>query len=173
MVKLAVATFGVAALVGAGYVIGKKLTEMKQDEWFDEFDDLDDLEGLMDEDGVEIYVKECADCGGKGKYKDKIKKASYFAAGVVKTSADKFGETIQDIKSKDMVKKGEETFDAVKETGSNIKSDIKREVEDLKTMVASINDDAEQEAKGDDLFGGTKEDAAGNADASETSRADV
>jgi hypothetical protein len=40
-----------------------------------------------------------------------------------------------------MVSKGEQTVGAVKETGGNIKNDIKREVEDLKCMVAAINEE--------------------------------
>jgi gas vesicle protein len=163
--KLAMAVFGVAALVGAGYVIGKKIQESRQreDDLFnDDFENFDGLEGLMDEDGVEsdVYAKE------RRKYGDKIKKASLFAVGAIKTGADKFGETIQDIKSQDMVKKGEQTVDAVKETSGNIKNDIKREVEDLKCMVASINDDeVEQAAKADDLFGNTSMAADAGSDA--------
>jgi hypothetical protein len=158
------AAFGVATLVGVGYVIGKKIAQkMREDEedLYDiEFDGLDDLEGLMDEDGIDVgvYVKECKEC--KEGYSDKIKKASLFAVGAIKTGADKFGETIQDIKSKDMVKKGEETVHAMKETGDNIKNDIKREVEDLKCMVKSINE--EDNDNGDELFANTTENVVGD-----------
>jgi hypothetical protein len=53
-----------------------------------------------------------------------------------------------------MVKKGEETVCAAKEKGSSIKDDIKREVDDLRVMVAGINgdDEKEQAAKEDELF---------------------
>jgi galactitol-specific phosphotransferase system IIB component len=65
-----------------------------------------------------------------------------------------------------MIKKGEQAMDAVKETGGNIKNDIKREVEDLKCMVAAINEDSdekEQSVKSEDLFA-TSTTAADSAD---------
>jgi gas vesicle protein len=134
--KLAVAAFGIAALVGVGYVIGKKVLEKRRlDEEFYDLDDFgDDIDSLANEDGIDVgvYAKQ-----GYGK----IKKASLFAVGAIKTGADKIGETICDIKTKDMIKKGEQTMDAVKETGGNIKNDIKRDIEDFKSMVSSINDE--------------------------------
>ena len=137
--KLALAAFGVAALVGAGYVIGKKIIEnaRKDEDFFDLDFDADD-----DDINVSAFTSEseCEDSYGK-----KIKKASLFAVGAIKTSADKLGETIEDIKTKDMVKKGEQTVGAVKETGCNIKNDIKRDFEDLKATVASINDEEKEE----------------------------
>jgi len=152
------AAFGVATLVGVGYVIGKKIIEKRREEedLFFEFDG--DYDDLMGEDGidVEVFIEDCDECKAgkecKGNYGDKIKDAALFAVGAFKTGADKFGETIQDIKSKDMVKKGEQTIDAVKETSGNIKNDIKREVEDLKCMVASINDEQAPNEKVEDLF---------------------
>jgi len=141
--KLAWTALSVAALVGAGYLIGKKLTEKKMCE--DDFYELDDLDDLANEDGIDVGVYT------RTNYGDKIKKASLFAVGAIKTGADKIGETISDIKTKDMVKKGEKTVEAVKEAGDNIKNDIKRDIEDLKSMVASINDE-EKAANSDDLF---------------------
>jgi gas vesicle protein len=139
--KLAMAAFGVATLVGVGYVIGKKVVAKRKDEDFFDLDDFDsEFEG--DESDVGAYAKSSE----KDSYGRKIHKASMFAVGAIKTSADKLGETISDIKSKDMVEKGKQTFSAVKETGGNIKNDIKREVEDLKCMVSSINDDVAEGA---------------------------
>jgi len=138
--KLAAAVFGVATLVGVGYVIGKKVFDKKKDD----DDDRDDVipADPAETDGEEPKVYASA----KERYEAKIRKASLFAVGAIKTSADKLGETIRDIKTKDMVKKGEETMDAVKEAGDNIKKDI----EDLKSMVSSINE--EEAARADDLF---------------------
>jgi len=148
--RLAIAAFGLAALVGAGYVIGKKLIEKARDE--EEFFDLDELsdeelEDLINDDDPDVFA------GTKESFGDKCKKASLFAVGAIKTGADKLGETIQDIKTKDMVKKGEATVSAVKETGDNIRNDIKRDIEDLKDMVSSINDDIDDmaEATADDI----------------------
>ena len=146
--KLAWAAFGVATLVGVGYIIGKKITEKRRDE-----EDFFDFEGF-DEDC------NCCDCEtdvgvyAKESYGDKIRKASLFAVGAIKTGADKIGETISDIKNKDMVKKGEKTVEAVKDAGGNIKNDIKRDIEDLKSMVASIGDDIKDDFTdaADDLF---------------------
>ena len=132
--RLAIAAFGIAALAGAGYVIGKKIIEKKRQR--DEFYGIDDIDAILDEDGVDVgvYAKQ-------KNYGDKIKKASLFAVGAIKTGADKLNETVHDIKSQDMVKKGGQTVDAVKATGGNIRNDIKREVEDLKCMVSAINDE--------------------------------
>ncbi|MCL2070776.1 MAG: hypothetical protein FWH07_00890 [Oscillospiraceae bacterium] len=145
IMKLALAAFGVATLVGVGYIIGKKVMEKKKsEEDYYEFDETGDSGEFVssehtDEDGgpdVGVYAKE--------KYGDKIRKASLFAVGAIKTGADKLGETFNDIKTKDMVKKGEQTFEAVKETGGNIKNDIKRDIEDLKSMVSSIEDEVQE-----------------------------
>jgi len=134
--KLAMAAFGIATLVGIGYVIGKKMSDKrKAEEDFLDFDDFDD-DDLYDDTDVCIGGKEQTDG-----YGNKIKKASLFAVGAIKTGADKIGECVQDIKTKDMVKKGEKTFDAVKDAGGNIKNDIKRDIEDLKGAVASIGDE--------------------------------
>ncbi|MCL1882015.1 MAG: hypothetical protein FWF76_07560 [Oscillospiraceae bacterium] len=159
--KLAVAAFGVAALVGAGYVIGKKIIEFQkekceeEDELFgfneydeysgSEFDgmgDFDNMRDILNEDGIDasVYARGRASRmrGKNGDYGKKIKKASLFAVGAIKTGADKFGETIQDIKSKDMVEKGKSAVEAVKQVGGNVKNDIKKEVEELKDVVNTL-----------------------------------
>jgi len=136
MGKIAGAAFGVAALVGVGYVIGKKIFEKKDNN----ADDIIPPESEEYNEEPKVYAS------ARERYEAKIRKASLFAVGAIKTSADKLGETIRDIKTKDMVKKGEETMEAVKEAGENIKKDI----EDLKSMVSSIND--EEAAQADDLF---------------------
>jgi len=146
--KLALAAFGVAALVGVGYVIGKKIVAKRRlEDEFGDFDGLDEFDELDDETDVGVYAKT--------NYGEKIRKASLFAVGAIKTGADKIGETINDIKTKDMAKKGEQTVEAVKDAGGNIKNDIKRDIEDLKSMVASINDELKSDvgaSNADDLF---------------------
>jgi len=149
--RFALAAFGVAALVGAGIVIGKKILDEKRRENEEEFYDLNDFD--VDEDNgddVSAFAKESTSekCGKT------IRKASMFAVGAIKTGADKLGEAVEDIKSKDMVKKGEQTVGAVKETGGNIKNDIKRDIEDLKGMVSSIQDEEKSASSdnGEDLF---------------------
>ncbi|MDR0222875.1 MAG: hypothetical protein LBI38_05000 [Oscillospiraceae bacterium] len=140
--KFTTAVFGVATLVGVGYVVGRKMFGKKSDE-------------PAGEEEPTVYAKES--------YKDKARKAGLFAVGAIKTGTDKAVETIKDIRSKDMVKKGEETVGAVKEAGANIKNDIKNDIKDLKNMVSSINDGGGSSAEdlfeesGDGVFGG-KED---------------
>jgi gas vesicle protein len=141
--KLAIAAFGIAALVGAGYIIAKKVIEKRQmEEDFYDFSDTDENYDDDEEPDVAVY--------GKTNYSDKIRKASLFAVGAIKTGADKIGETFNDIKTQDMVKKGEQTFGAIKETGGNIKNDIKRDIEDLKSMMNSVDDDVQSAES--DLF---------------------
>jgi hypothetical protein len=148
--KLAIAVFGAAALVGIGYVIGKKVIEKKKER--EEFYDMNDFDDLDDEEDIDlgVYAKES--------YGSRFRKAGLFAVGAIKTGADKIGETIQDIKTKDMVKKGEQTVGACKETGENIKNDIKRDLNDLKDMVASIDDEEDEKSQADDLFDSLKKD---------------
>lgn len=110
--KLSTMLIGAATLVGVGVYVGKKLIETKEN---------------TDESVVIAESKET--------YGDKFHKASMFAVGAVKTSADKIAEGIKEIKSADMVKKGEETIEQAKEATEQIKKDI----EDLKNMVVSIN----------------------------------
>ncbi|MCL2632963.1 MAG: hypothetical protein FWD34_00430 [Oscillospiraceae bacterium] len=126
------AIIGVAAIAGAGFYIGKKIIEKKRAEEFDDFIDDD----LIPEEDPDVFAEASGKCSD-----GKIRKASMFAVGAIKTGADKFGETIHDIRTKDMVKKGESTVGAVKETGTNIKNDIKKDIDELKNMVSSINDE--------------------------------
>lgn len=151
--RLGMIAFGAAALIGAGYVIGKKISEnnrkTEEEDAYREFgcdcdgeecEEGEFCEGENSErDGSRVYAK-----AKVKEYGEKARKASMFAVGAIKTSADKLGETIKDIKTNDMVKKGEQTFGAVKETGGNIKNDIKRDIEDLKDMVSSIEDDVKE-----------------------------
>lgn len=84
--------------------------------------------------------KEQASKGGK------VRRASMYAVGTIKTTADKISEGIKQVKSSDMVKKGEQAIEHIKETGTEIKehikgsaSDIKDDVNELKDLVSSIN----------------------------------
>ncbi|MCL1823355.1 MAG: hypothetical protein FWG44_04045 [Oscillospiraceae bacterium] len=105
--KLTTILIGGAALVGLGVYLSKKF-------------------GVKDDDDAVIYAKE------KETYGEKFHKASMFAVGAIKTGADKIVEGIKDIRNQDMVKKGEDTIDDVKEAATDL-------VGDLKDMVVSIN----------------------------------
>lgn len=115
MNKLA-ALVGVAALAGVGYAVGKKvfLNSDKQDEA-----------------EPKVYVKES--------HSEKLRKASMFAVGAIKTGTEKVVEGINDIMNKDMVKTGEETYESAKESAKETKENIKGELENIKNMVVSIN----------------------------------
>lgn len=103
------AILGVAALAGLGYYIGKKLLADKMD--------------------VKAAVV-------KQNYNEKVRKASMYCIGAIKTSGEKIAEGISEIANGNMVKKGEDTFEQAKKSTS----DFKQEIENLKEMVVSIND---------------------------------
>lgn len=115
MNKLA-ALVGIAALAGVGYAVGKKV--------FLNSDKKDETE-------PKVYVKES--------HSEKLRKASMFAVGAIKTGTEKVVEGINDIMNKDMVKAGEETYESAKETAKETTDNIKGEIENLKNMVVSIN----------------------------------
>ena len=106
--KLTTILIGGAALVGIGIYLSKKY-------------------GTKCEDDESVIYAE-----GKESYGEKLHKASLFAVGAIKTGADKIAEGIKDIRSQDMVKKGEETIVQAKDFAGDI-------VEDLKDMAVSIN----------------------------------
>ena len=103
----------IAAFAGLGYYIGKKIIENKE---------------KQEQPKAFAEVKQ-ETCG------DKVRKASMFAVGTLRTTADKIAEGINQVATGDMVKKGEETVEQVKET----KDEIKKEIADLKNLVTSIN----------------------------------
>ncbi len=110
--KLSTILIGGTALIGLGMYLGRKLNENNSSN------------------EVKLYTEE------KETYGDKFHKASMYAVGAVKTGAEKIAQSIKEIKSQDMVKKGEETVSQVKETSEQIKQDIS----DLKDMAVSINE---------------------------------
>lgn len=146
------AILSVAALAGVGYYVGKKVFDKKK---ADEADRAEKISlGEMDE--SEIFVDE-----KHSTPKEKIQKASLFAVGAIKTGTEKFKEGIDEIINSDMVSKGETTVDEVKlyafekkeQAGAFVsekkdqavsfanetKNNIKNEIDNLKSMVTSIN----------------------------------
>ena len=159
--KLGMLAFGAAVLVGAGYVIGKKIMEKKKLDDFYDYDGFEDVEVEFDEEDLED-VCDCEECDPdvtacvkESRIGDKLRKASMFAVGAIKTGADKLGETVNEIKTADMIKKGEQTVGAVKETGESIKTDIKRDIEDLKATVDAVKSEPKEPKEfgsAEDLF---------------------
>jgi len=119
--KFTTLLIGGAALVGLGVYLSKKF-----------------LAKDLEEDAV-IYAEE------KETYGEKLHKASMFAVGAIKTSADKIVEGFKDIRNQDMVKKGEDTVCHVKETAGDF-------VDNVKEKVPFLNKDKGDEAAEDDII---------------------
>ncbi|MCH5200224.1 MAG: YtxH domain-containing protein, partial [Oscillospiraceae bacterium] len=75
-----------------------------------------------------------------------VRRASMYAVGTIKTTADKISEGIKQVKNEDMVKKGEETVEQIKGTTDGIKekvvsttNNIKEDIKEIKNLVTSIN----------------------------------
>lgn len=69
------------------------------------------------------------------KFGEKVHKASLFAVGAVRTGADKIAEGFHEVREQDMVRRGEDTITFAKEKAEI----LKKEIEDLKNLVISIN----------------------------------
>ncbi|MDR2559977.1 MAG: hypothetical protein LBC86_10635 [Oscillospiraceae bacterium] len=116
--KLTTILIGGAALVGLGLYLSKKL-------------------GSKDEEDEDVVVV----AGEKETYSEKLHKASMFAVGAIKTSADKIVEGINDIRRQDMVKKGEQTVCDVKESAGNFVGELKDKVAGRAQVVMAEEDD--------------------------------
>ena len=120
--KTLTALLTLAGVAGIGYYVYKKTNEKKDD--------------------TTAYTeyKEKRSAG------DRVRRASMYAVGTIKTTADKISEGIKQVKSEDMVKKGEETVEQLKDTTDGIKeqvieatNEIKEDIKDIKNLVTSIN----------------------------------
>ena len=120
--KTLTALLTLAGVAGIGYYVYKKMNEKKDD--------------------TTAYTeyKEKRSAG------DRVRRASMYAVGTIKTTADKISEGIKQVKSEDMVKKGEETVEQLKDATDGIKdhviettNGIKDEIKEIKNLVTSIN----------------------------------
>jgi polyhydroxyalkanoate synthesis regulator phasin len=68
---------------------------------------------------------------GSERVGETVRKASMFAVGAVKTSADKIAEGLRDMKNIDLVQRGEETVNSAKDVVQSLKD----EIEELKGML--------------------------------------
>ncbi|MCM1299966.1 MAG: hypothetical protein NC203_10990 [Firmicutes bacterium] len=143
------AILALAGTAGVGYLVYKKVSESKENS--------------------EAYteIKESTSKGGK------LHKASMYTIGTIKTTADKISEGIKQVKNEDMVKKGELTYEQMKNTTNGIKSQVKEatdniraelkdstgnikdELKEIKNLVSSINTNpsdtaSEEEADAED-----------------------
>lgn len=120
--KKITALLTLAGIAGIGYYVYKKMNEKKSD--------------------TTAYTeyKEKLSAG------DRVRRASMYAVGTIRTTADKISEGIKQVKTGDMVKKGEETVEQIKDTTDGIKehviettNGIKEEIKEIKNLVTSIN----------------------------------
>lgn len=108
--KALTALLALASTAGIGYLVYKKITETKE------------VEAAYTE------YKEKEEPHKEGK----VRRASMYAVGAIKTTADKISEGIQQVKSEDMVKKGEEQVEKIKANSAAIKERIKEKSETVK-----------------------------------------
>lgn len=106
--KTLTALLALAGTVSVGYLVYKRMTEKKEDT------------------STYTEYKEEIQKGGK------LHRASMYAVGTIKTTADKISEGIKQVKSEDMVKKGEETVELIKETGESFKEQVKETTGNIK-----------------------------------------
>lgn len=121
--KTLTALLALAGTAGIGYLVYKKMTEKKEDTTaFTEY-------------------KEETRKGGK------LHRASMYAVGTIKTTADKISEGIKQVKSEDMIKKGEETVEHIKETGETFKEQVKETTGTLRDRVKETTGSVKEQMK--------------------------
>lgn len=108
--KVLTALLALASTAGIGYLVYKKMNEKKDD--------------------VEVYseYREKEEPHKNGK----VHRASMYAVGTIKTTADKISEGIKQVRSEDMVKKGEETVEQIKTNSITIKERVKESADNVK-----------------------------------------
>ncbi len=134
------AIIGIAALAGIGFYVGKKIIDKRNAEE-------EERAQHIYEDDSELFVEE-----KHSTPKEKLQRASMFAVGAIKTGTEKFKEGIDDIINKDMVTKGQETFEQTKAAAGEAKDkavafakttgdNIKNGIEEIKNKVAKKSDE--------------------------------
>ncbi len=122
--KTLTAILALAGVAGVGYYVYKKINDKKED------------------DNTTAYTEY------KESYGDKVRRASMYAVGTIKTTADKISEGIKQVKSEDMVKKGEETVEQMKETTGEIKEHVKETTGGIKEHVKETAAGLKEDIKG-------------------------
>ena len=121
--KTLTALLALAGTVSVGYLVYKRMTEKKEDT------------------SAYTEYKEEIQKGGK------LHRASMYAVGTIKTTADKISEGIKQVKSEDMVKKGEETVELIKETGESFKEQVKETTGTLRDRVKETTGSVKEQMK--------------------------
>lgn len=157
-----------AALVGAGYLVGRKVfghnIEVERKGVFTE-----DTEGETS-DGAEAGAScGCCRCDADGtdsaentestegettqskhkNYKEALKKASLFTVGAIKTGADKLVETVKEVSDPEkIIGRGESAISAAKIAGTNIKNDLAGLRDNLREEILADIEDIKQDLRG-------------------------
>lgn len=140
--KAFTALLALAGTAGIGYLVYKKMNEKKED--------------------VEAYT-EYSEREQPKKNGGKVHRASMYAVGTIKTTADKISEGIKQVKSEDMVKKGEETVEKIKTNTSTIKEHVKESAENVKEGLKGNKGNIKENIKDTtDSIKDELKDAAGN-----------
>lgn len=123
--KALTAILALASTAGIGYLVYKKMNEKKENT------------------SAYTEYKEETSNSKSGK----IRRASMYAVGTIKTTADKISEGIKQVKSEDMVKKGEETIEQIKETGESFKEQVKETAGSLRDQVKEATGSVKDQVK--------------------------
>ncbi len=140
--KALTALLALASAAGIGYLVYKKMNEEKED--------------------VEAYTeyREKEEPHKKG---GKVHRASMYAVGTIKTTADKISEGIKQVKSEDMVEKGEKTVEQLKENTVAIKERVKEGADNVKEGLKGSKGNIKENIKDTtDNIKGELKDAAGS-----------
>ncbi len=114
--KALTALLVLAGTAGIGYLVYKKMNDKKED--------------------IEAYT-EYTEREEPHKTGGKVHRASMYAVGTIKTTADKISEGIKQVKSEDMVEKGEKTVEQIKESSAAIKERVKESADNVKEGLRS------------------------------------
>lgn len=119
------AILALAGTAGVGYLVYKKVNENKE------------------KGNAEAYteIKEQTAKGGK------LHRASMYTIGTIKTTADKISEGIKQVKSEDMVKKGEVTYEQMKNATNGLKSQVKEATDNIKAELKDSTGNIKEELK--------------------------
>lgn len=139
--KALTALLALAGTAGVGYLVYKKVNEQKE---------------------VEEAFSEYKETQKEKKSGGKVHRASMYAVGTIKTTADKISEGIKQVRTEDMVKKGEETVEQMKNTTDNFKGKVKESTGNIKNSIKGTSGNIKDEIKG--ASGNIKDELKGTTD---------
>lgn len=120
------AILALAGTAGVGYLVYKKVNENKENKG-----------------NAEAYTEIKEQTGKSGK----LHRASMYTIGTIKTTADKISEGIKQVKSEDMVKKGEVTYEQMKNATNGLKSQVKEATDNIKAELKDSTGNIKDELK--------------------------